>query len=98
MWRDRLGKDEGMLFVFPLDTEVGFWMRNTPAALDMVFIDSSARVVSVAADAEPYSEEMIRPPVPVRYVLEVRAGLCRQKGISGGERVKLPDLSSLAPR
>jgi uncharacterized membrane protein (UPF0127 family) len=37
MQRPDLGGDEGMLFVDPAPTELSFWMKNTPEALDIAY-------------------------------------------------------------
>src|SRR5690606_25358195 len=34
MFRRSMGDDHGMLFVFPSEGEIAFWMKNTPMALD----------------------------------------------------------------
>ena len=90
MRRESLGAREGMLFVFPEARERSFWMRNTPLPLDILFIDDDTRIVSVTRNAAPYSEEPIRSGLPVRYVLEVRAGFCELYGVRAGDRVSLP--------
>ena len=90
MWRDEMPADHGMLFVFPDESERTFWMKNTPLPLDIVYIDSSARVVSIAADTTPYSTASIPSRGPARYVLEVHGGFCRKHAILPGSPVRLP--------
>ncbi|MFQ5478619.1 MAG: DUF192 domain-containing protein [Candidatus Binatia bacterium] len=90
MWRDSLGDSEGMLFVFPDEGPLSFWMKNTPSPLDIVFINSDKRVVSVAANTVPYSEKRIPSRGPSRFVLEVKAGFCKRHGVRAGDRISLP--------
>jgi uncharacterized membrane protein (UPF0127 family) len=96
MWRDEMPRYHGMLFVFGDEKERTFWMKNTPIPLDIVYIDSAARIVSIAENTTPYSTAAIPSHGPARYVLEVNGGFCRAHGIAAGSTVTLP-ASALAP-
>ena len=89
MGRTVLPRYSGMWFDFGSETRVSMWMRNTPLALDMVFIRGDGRVVGIHENAEPGSEALIRSPGQVRYVLEVEAGTARSMGIARGSRAWL---------
>ena len=91
MWRQHLDADAGMLFVFPESSELSFWMKNTPLPLDIIFIGTDGRVVSIAPDTKPYSETSLPSAAPARYVLEVNAGFAREHGVRTGTRIDLPD-------
>src|SRR4051812_7852653 len=47
MRRDSLKVDSGMIFVFDREEPRNFWMKNVRFPLDIIFIDSTGRVVSV---------------------------------------------------
>jgi uncharacterized membrane protein (UPF0127 family) len=83
MFRPALAPDHGMLFVFPYTREVSFWMENTPQALDLVFIDAEGHVAAVM-QGQPLSRAIIDPQVPVRFVLELAAGVASRSGIRHG--------------
>jgi hypothetical protein len=87
MYRKELPEGRGMLFDFHDDQPVQFWMHNTYIPLDMIFIASDGRVVRVAHDAKPMSDDLIPSGRPVRAVLEVIAGTARKLGIAAGDRV-----------
>ena len=87
MYRKELPEGRGMLFDFHDDQPVQFWMHNTYISLDMIFIAGDGRVVRVAQDAKPMSDELIPSGRPVRAVLEVIAGTARKFGIAAGDRV-----------
>src|SRR5205823_14752892 len=53
MQRDSMPDDHGMIFVFDQDAQRSFWMKNTRIPLDIIYIDSAGKVVSIAA-MKPY--------------------------------------------
>jgi len=90
MWRSEMADDEGMLFVFAEEKPRSFWMKNTPLSLDIIFFDSSGKLVSISPDTRPYSERSIASGAPARYVLEVVAGFSSRHGLRVGDRATLP--------
>jgi len=93
MFRKELPPGRGMLFDFHREQQVGFWMKNTLIPLDMIFIDGRGRIVSIAQDAKPMSEDVIMSGGQVRAVLEVDGGTARRLGIAPGDRVYNPIFS-----
>src|SRR5438045_3271901 len=55
MRRHQLLAHFGMLFLFPDMRDRQMWMKDTPLALDMLFIDSRGRIVYIAENTVPYS-------------------------------------------
>ncbi len=53
MFRPPLEDDRGMLFQFPDVAERGFWMKDTPSSLDIIYIDPRGRIVSIARHTTP---------------------------------------------
>jgi uncharacterized membrane protein (UPF0127 family) len=96
MYRTDLGADAGMLFLFPRDDDLRFWMKNTPLPLDMVFIDASRTIVGIVADTRPFSTQALGVGKPSRYVLEVHAGYCVKHGIAAGDKVDFEQVSDAA--
>jgi len=88
MFRPPLEPDRGMLFEFPQAEEQGFWMRNTPSSLDILYIDPTGRIVSIASHATPYSETVIPSNGAANGVLELRAGRAGEIGAKAGDRVE----------
>ncbi len=89
MYRKDLAPDAGMLFVFAESREHTFWMKNTPLALDMIFIGDDRRVVGIVKDAVPFTTTPRSVGAPSRYVLEVHAGFSARHGVRPGDRVSL---------
>lgn len=91
--RQSLSDAEGMLFVFEKDDRFSFWMKNTLIPLDIIWIDKDKKIADITNSAEPEAGKpdsqlrIYKPAVPVRYVLEVKGGIARQKDIRIGEQV-----------
>lgn len=90
MFRDPLPDDRGMLFEFPDLTERGFWMHNTPSSLDIIYIDPHGRIVSIAANAPPESDDVIPSHGAASGVLELKAGRAAAIGAKAGDVVRHP--------
>lgn len=87
MYRKQMADNHGMLFVFEEQRPVGFWMKNTPMALDLVFISQDGTVKAIKK-GEPFSEALIAPGAPVRFVLELKAGIAASNEIVDGDKVR----------
>jgi len=80
--------DHGMLFEFPQEAPVSFWMKNTYIPLDMIFISPKGIVTNVVARAEPLSERVIPSGPPCVAVLEVNGGVAASIGLKVGDTVR----------
>ena len=89
MFRKHMAQGQGMLFVFPGDEERTFWMANTYIPLDMIFIDSSRKVVHVHRNAKPHDHSPVNSKEPARYVLEVNAGCAAKCRILPGSMITI---------
>ena len=90
MFRPQLDAGTGMLFVYDEPRPARFWMKNTMIPLDMVFIDDTGRVESIAVRRDTYSERGSASEGPVRAVLEINAGLSEELGIDPGDQAIHP--------
>jgi uncharacterized membrane protein (UPF0127 family) len=95
MFRTEMNDDHGMLFVFEETQPVGFWMKNTPLPLDLVFAGEDGRVKAVLK-GEPFSEAPITPYEPIRFVLELKQGVAQRSGITNGVRLRHPTIDQVA--
>ena len=95
MFRETMADDHGMLFVFERPQPVGFWMRNTPMPLDLIFIGQDGLVKAVKP-GEPMSEATITPGEPVRFVLEFKRGTAERAGITRGTELRHPLIDQAA--
>jgi hypothetical protein len=88
MFRESLPEDQGMLFVFPQQQILSFWMRNTFIPLDIAFIDHAGVIVDIQRMA-PLDETInYISAAPALYALEVNAGWFEKREIKVGARVR----------
>lgn len=94
-FRKDLAKDGGMIFTpYPVDggppREASFWMKDTPIALDIIFIRADGTIARVARNAAPLSVNPILSGEPVAAVLEILGGRAAELGIAEGDQVSWP--------
>lgn len=90
MCRTELPKDYGMLFVFPAEMDLGFWMKNTLVCLDLVWIGADKRVTAVAprlkaSTVDTPEDKIARAGGRGQYVLELPAGEAKRHGLKAGD-------------
>ena len=91
MHRTALAENRGMLFVFPREERLSFWMKDTLIPLSIAFMDSEGRIVDIQ-DMKPLDDD---PPSyvsarPAMYALEVNQGFFEERGVEVGDRAELP--------
>ena len=86
MFRERLGPNEGMLFVFERAERHCFWMRNTPLPLSIAFIDEAGIITNIE-NMQPHSDDSHCPARPARYALEMEQGWFAKRGVGAGLKV-----------
>lgn len=89
MLRQEMAEDAGMLFLFPRDVWIGFWMKNTYLPLDIAYISAEGEVMEIKA-AKPLDETSLTPEQPYRYTLEMNQGWFERHNLGVGAKVTLP--------
>lgn len=87
MYRTSMEKDQGMLFIFPEVAVRSFHMKNTEIPLDILFINSDRKIVSMHKNARPLDENGLSSQYPIQYVLEINAGQADTLGLAVGDRI-----------
>jgi hypothetical protein len=87
MFREKLGKNDGMLFVFSQVAYHAMWMRNTPLPLSVAFMDEHGKILSIH-EMQPHTENSHQAAGPARYALEMNAGWFASYRIKAGDVVK----------
>jgi uncharacterized membrane protein (UPF0127 family) len=92
MFRQEIGEDEGMIFVFPEAGFHPFWMKNTLVPLDMIWMDDTFTAIYIQESAPPCRSDPCPSYGPVRkarYVLEVRGGTAARERLRIGDRLRV---------
>jgi uncharacterized membrane protein (UPF0127 family) len=93
MKRETLPPDHGMLFPFPLPMTASFWMKDTPLALDLVFIRPDGSIAAILP-GKPNDLHPISAGEPVSAVAEIAGGTAQRLGIAVGQQVTWGDCSA----
>ena len=86
MFRESLGKDSGMLFIFKEAGEKSFHMTNTTIPLDIAFINEYGIIESIE-ELSPLKVLPISSPTEVLYALEVNRGWFKKNNVNIGDKV-----------
>ena len=86
MQREKMGANEGMLFVFPDRDKQCMWMKNTLLPLSVAFVDDSGVILNVE-DMQPQTENSHCSAKPARYALEMNQGWFKSKNIKPGAKI-----------
>ena len=95
MFLEKLGKDEGMLFVFEDETQRSFWMKNTLIPLSIAYFGADQKLNEVI-DMQPAVMGATRPKTypsrtKAKYALEMNIGWFARKKIRPGVHFKFAD-------
>ncbi len=90
MCRTRLKKDYGMLFVFPSEMGLNFWMKKTLVSLDIVWIGADKKITVVheklkASRVDTPDDEVVTAGGAGMYVLELPAGAAGRHRLKAGD-------------
>lgn len=93
MFRREIPRHGGMIFPMNPPREATFWMKNTLVPLDLIFIRSDGTIARIAANAVPYSLNIIDSGEPVSAVLELAGGEAAREGITESAHVRWSGLN-----
>ena len=90
MHRKEIGETIGMLFVYPAQRRLCFYMKNTFIPLDIAFISKNGRIAEIRS-MQPMDETPVCSAAKVKYALEVRRGFFARQGIAAGEKLEFAE-------
>lgn len=97
MFREQLGTNDGMLFVFERPGQQCFWMKNTLVPLSAAFVADDGTVVNIE-DMKPQTLDSHCSTKEVRYVLEMNQGWFAKRGIGAGTKLSGAPFQAAAPK
>lgn len=83
MYREKLGANEGMIFVAPEPRQQCMWMKNTLIPLSAAFLDEQGKIINIV-DMAPQTTNSHCSKGPAKYVLEMNQGWFKRKNIKPG--------------
>ena len=93
MFREKLGRDDGMLFIYDRAEYQSMWMKNTLIPLSVAFLDANGVILNIE-DMEPQTLDSHMSAGPASYAIEANRGWFAAKKIKPGDKVTgLPSLS-----
>ena len=88
-FREALGDNAGMLFVYPEERPLTFTMRNTRIPLSIAFV-SDELVIEEIVDMDVGPGQLFPSTQPARYALEVNQGWFERNDIGPGDAITMP--------
>lgn len=100
MHRENLGSNEGMMFIFPSEQPMSFWMKNTYIPLSVGFFSKKGVLLEVI-DMEPVRGPASDSQMKIYqssqsgiYALEVPLGWFKKNNVNIGAKFKLQKLKN----
>jgi len=82
--------DRGMIFLFPAERVLAFWMHNTPIDLDIIYADHAGRVTAVKT-MHAFDESSVSSEDPADVAIELNSGEAAKTGVKTGDKLDIPD-------
>ena len=86
MFREKLGENDGMLFLFDEPAYHSMWMKNTLIPLSVAFVDAEGRILNIL-DMEPHSLDSHASAGPSIYAIETNRGWFAKRNVKAGDKV-----------
>lgn len=86
MFREKLGRNDGMLFLFDEPAYHTIWMKNTLIPLSVAFLDGEGRILNIE-DMQPRTLEPHVAQGPARFAIETNLGWFAERRIKPGDKV-----------
>jgi uncharacterized membrane protein (UPF0127 family) len=88
----KLSDDEGMAFMYDAESQMRFWMKDTPLDLDIAFVARDGTILEVRTMTAGDTETTASATDQVRFAVEMRAGWFGHFGVKPGDKVNVEDM------
>lgn len=95
MFRDKMGENDGMLFIFKNEETRFFWMKNTLIDLSIGYFDKSGTLIDIQEmkSGKGVTNDMLLPSYPsakpAKYALEMNKGWFDKNKVKLGTKLKV---------
>jgi uncharacterized membrane protein (UPF0127 family) len=89
MGTPKLPENEGMAFLYESDTQMRFWMKDTPLDLDIAFVSVEGVILEVKTMRAGDTETTTSSSDKVRFTVEMASGWYARSGVKVGDKVDL---------
>ncbi|MDP6504228.1 MAG: DUF192 domain-containing protein [Planctomycetota bacterium] len=86
MYRDSMEQNHGMLFVYPEDKKMSYYMYNCRFPLDIAFISADGTILQIE-QMVPREYLPTRSKKEARYALEMNKGWFEANGVKVGDKL-----------
>ncbi len=95
MYRSAIAEDECMLFIFNEEARLGIWMKNMNFPIDVIWLDSDMRIVSMVEGIQPCHRIICKtyyPEAKSKYIIELKSGSIEKNRISKATKISIAAL------
>lgn len=89
MYRQTMGTDEGMLFLYRSPQQMNFWMHNTYLPLDIGYFDASGELKEIYPMYPRDERTVSSHSQSLQFALEMNQGWYQQAGVKPGAHLDL---------
>jgi len=86
MFRESLGANQGMAFIFDFPARECMWMKNTLLPLSVAFLDESGSIINIE-DMQPQTLTDHCSNKPALFALEMNLGWFAKHGLKPGSKI-----------
>jgi len=89
----KMPRTYGMLFVFPQDMQLGFWMKNTLVPLDIIWVGPDKKITAIheklhESTVDTPDEKVVTASGQGQFVLELASGEAARRKLKVGDQLR----------
>lgn len=89
----KMPRTYGMMFVFPEEMDLGFWMKNTLVPLDILWVGPDKKITVIheklrASTIDTPDEKIVRASGRGQFVLELASGEASRRKLKAGDQLR----------